>query len=193
MWRCFNLGEANEDPGGSWLYAMRYSADDLKQHQEAVIAKMQRMGVLILELADGTLGMGTNHELSDDDMNRFMILIEELTVTNEALEHACIDLHGKTTVNLADIYKTSFAGALAVGNKTSAAGMLRIEIPQLVSDLTRAQFDNEPLVDRDYQAIVDLGNFAAQRIGMLMNGDAIITVSNFAPPQTLTGNDLPQF
>jgi hypothetical protein len=154
---------------------------------------MQRMGVSVFQLPDGTLGMGADHEFSEDDMHTFMILTEELTITNEALEHARLELYGKSTVDLMNMYKSSFMLAVSTGDKRRAAGMLRLEMPQVVSDLTRAQFDNEPLSETDYQAVTKLGNFAAGKIDLLLNGGATVVISNNAPPQTLTGNDLPQF
>ena len=93
---------------------------------------------------------------------------------------------------IANTYKTAFATSLSMGDKSNAAAMLKIEIPQIVSDLSRAQEDSQPMSDIDYKAVLNLGDFAARKIAILMSGDGIMTISNFAPTQTLRLGDLPQ-
>lgn len=191
MWHSFNLGQANQDPGGSWLYAMRYSPDNLADHQETVIKTMQDMGVFVVKTETG-LGMGSDHPFDETETAKFMALVEELTVTNEALEPVRLNFFGMTISELAELYKDSFSLAVATGNTRIAAGILKIEIPQLVSDLTRAQFDNSPLSDEDFEIVNKLGDFAASKIAYLMNGGAYISLSNYAPPQRFSASDLPE-
>lgn len=190
-WRSFNTADANEDPGGSWLYAMRYSEDDLRGHQSAVINVLQNMSVGIHQLPEGELYLGAEKDLSEEEIQKVILMAEELTVTNEALEHAYIKLHGSNVANLADTYIVAFLSSISIGDVGSAGGMLRVEMPQLVSDLSRAQIDNEPLSKKDYQAVVDLGDFVASKTAILMGGEGIVAISNFGPMQKLTLEDLP--
>lgn len=191
MWQSFNLYDNNPDPGGSWLYAIRYEEEDLVAHQSNVIEVMQGLGFTMFQLENGTLGISADHDLTQDEFERFMILTEELTVTNEAIESSHIRLYGKGIVGLVNTYKTGFTMALVNGDKKAAATMLRNEMPQLVSDLSRAQLDNSPLTETDYQEVLSLADFTAKKMDAVMNGDGIMVVSNFTDPQLLTVEDLP--
>lgn len=189
-WRCFNTGENNQDPGGSWLYALRYSEADLLNHQQTLIDCMQVMGIEIFEHPEGGLVLALNREISEDERDKFDLLAEELTVTNEALESSHLRLHSPTIMELTKFYKIAFLQSLASGDKQMAVGLLRMEMPVLVSDLSRAQNDNQPLSAEEYAAVVDLGEFIARKNAILMEGDAIVTYSNFSQPQNLTIDDL---
>ena len=40
LWEEFNLAENNPDQGGGILYALRYNADRIKAHREAVVGAL---------------------------------------------------------------------------------------------------------------------------------------------------------
>ncbi len=111
-WARFNLGDNSLDPGGSWLYALRYEEDDLRFHQNSVINAIMGMGIDIFQFPDGKLGLTADVEFQEEQMQKLLDLSEELSVTNEALGHAGLRLYGQGLEGLIDIYQLAFAGSL---------------------------------------------------------------------------------
>lgn len=189
-WSSFSTGDNNQDPGGSWLYSFRYSEADLRNHQQTIIDYLQEMGMVMFEHPEGGLALASSREITDEERVKVNFLAEELTVTNEALENSHLELHNSSIIDLTKFYKIAFLQSLASGNKDLAVGLLRIEMPQLVSDMSRAQNDNQPLSPEEYAAVTDLGDYIARKNAILMDGDAIVTQTNFGPTQYLTFDDL---
>jgi hypothetical protein len=190
-WTRFNLGDDSLDPGGSWLYAIRYEEDDLRFHQNSVINAIIDIGIDIFEFPDGKLALTTEKELQEEEMQKLLDLSEELSVTNEALGFAGLRLYGRGIEGLIDTYTFAFASLLSSGDKGKATGILMTEMPQLVSDLNRAQDDNAPLTNEEFAKVLAFGNFVSSRIGALRNGGNIVVISNTAPTQMLTADDVP--
>lgn len=191
-WREFNSGDANEDPAGGLLYALRYDQSDLSSHQSEVIEQIKAEGMRMMELPDGSLVIcGDMDEIADDARERLMLLTEELTVTNEALEHNSSGINNSETLeSLAQKYKVAFLMAVGSGQQNIAGALIQQEMPRLISELERAQFENQPLSEEEYSTLQEWREFVASKIGHVRDGDPLVLISSDGPPQFFSEHDL---
>lgn len=84
LWKEFNLAENNQDQSWWILYAMKYSREVLEVKREYVTKAIELLEVKPIDKWD--LIEVRISGLSKDDIQRLYLLLEELSVINEALE-----------------------------------------------------------------------------------------------------------
>jgi len=163
MWSEFNLAENNPDPGGGILYAIRYDTDDLAEHRATVVDAMRVAGTSIADV-DGMLAVDLSG-VNEDDRQRVRVLVEELSVTNEAIEYHEAGINPNSIDGLANSLKSSFGDGILsddTDKKIAAFNLLDLGIPLIVGDLKTAQEQNRPLTQEEYRTVKGLGDFAAR-------------------------------
>lgn len=171
LWSQFNLAEHNPDQSGI-LYAIRYDTEGLLAHRKVVTETLVGTGAQVVELAPGAIGVdGT--DIDREDKPRAKILLEELSVTSEALEYHEVGLNPGSIDELAEHLKGKLIHGIAVGANDIAFDFANIQIPQIVRDIETAQRQNDVLPAGEYKMVKDLGEFAATKAQQIANGSII--------------------
>lgn len=169
MWADFNLRDRNPDPGGGILYALRFEGQDLEAHRQKVIDNMLGSNAEIAESKSGAMMVNLS-AVDPADRLRYSLLLEELSVTNDAIFYAGNGVEPDTVESFSESLKDNFFRALfengpeqlpALYNQVSNA------IPEIVGDIIKAHEDNDVLSSDQYKAIRDLGNFAATQSAII--------------------------
>jgi hypothetical protein len=170
LWNQFNLVENNPDPGGGILYAIRYDSDTLLTRRDAIRTAIIGSGATIFEL---DYGLGIDGSVIEvEGRSRFAVLIEELSVLNEAIEYHEADLNVESIAELSQHLRNVFMAGLLTDHLT-AFDLVNINIPQIIKDIEIAHNQND-VISREEQTILkDLGKFAATRAEQVA-GDTII-------------------
>jgi hypothetical protein len=175
LWNKFNLAENNPDPGGGMLYALRYDTDSLTSHRDAVVESIRARGASIVVLGD-MLGIDL-YELEAEDEGTAMLLVEELSVVNEALEYHKDGIVYDSIDALAANIKGSFIDGIIsndAGKKADAYNLVGLGIPMLVKDLKTAHAQNEVFSPDELRTVRELGNFAATQVELFGNHRVVI-------------------
>jgi hypothetical protein len=167
LWDQFNLAENNPDPGGGILYAIRYDTEELLAHRDAVISACDEAGASIREINDTLVGV-TLFDVAEEDQDRVVILLEELSVVSEAIEYH------EAGINPADL------SDLADESKIYALNLVDLGIPTLVDDLEVAQSQNDVLTLEDQRIIRGLGSFASMNAELFGSHRVVILGSSFS-------------
>lgn len=161
-WTQFNLGNNNLDPGGGILYAIRYDTPDLQAQQVRVAEALDSSGAAI-QLEAGIPGVDIVGLDAAARQKAFMLL-EELSVVNEALEYHAAGYNQNSVSELADTLKSAVSiKELTNENKGEVLDMLEIGIPQIVHDLRFAHLQNGVLSEHEVATVDNLSTFAAHR------------------------------
>jgi hypothetical protein len=171
LWSQFNLREQNPDQSGI-LYAIRYDTEDLLAHRNVVVETLAGTGAQIVELAPGVIGVDGSG-IDRADKPRAKILLEELSVTSEAIEYHEAGLNPGSIDELAEHLKSRLIQGIAIGADAVAFDFANIQISQIVRDIVGAQEQNGVLSAADYKIVKDLGEFAATKAQQIASGSII--------------------
>jgi len=165
LWHQFDLAERNQDPGGGILYAIRYDSAALYSHRDNVVNILTEHGVSIYVNQDGVLTIDLTKSAEDAE-ERLEVLIEELTVVNDAIELHEMGLNPGSIMGMSNSLKNSFYQAIDSTNpddRIDALNLVDLGIPQIVHDLEVAHVQNQVLSDSDEQTVKALGEFASYK------------------------------
>jgi hypothetical protein len=182
LWDQFNLAENNPDPGGGILYAIRYDTEELLAHRDAVISACDEAGASIREINDTLVGV-TLFDVAEEDQDRVVILLEELSVVSEAIEYHEAGINPADLSDLADELKASFRCEITssrIESKIYALNLVDLGIPTLVDDLEVAQSQNDVLTLEDQRIIRGLGSFASMNAELFGSHRVVILGSSFS-------------
>ncbi len=171
LWNIFNFGEDSPDPGGGILYAIRYDTDSLCTHRDAVIARLTASGATIFLTEEGLLAIDIS-DLDDESEDTALLLIEELSVVNGALEYHENGINPDSIEGLANYLKSTFYWQIAseyTDIKISALNLVDLIIPQVVEDLQTAHAQSGVLSLNEQQTVKELGQFASSNSDLFGN------------------------
>ncbi len=163
LWKQFNLGERNPAKGGGILYCMRYSKDRLEAHQEQVIGALKEMGATIADVGNGGIGLSLGH-VADGINENAVLLLEELSVLNEALEYhqagfgAC-----KSFGSLKNRFISGYFELLD-RDKVSAYDFVDLGIPLIMRDIAVSANQGKKLKAHERKTLQELGSFASRQV-----------------------------
>ncbi len=160
LWQVFNLASYNPDPGGGILYAINYDTENLLAHRAGVSATLVNAGAIIFEM-DESLAVDLA-EVQEPDRERAKILLEELSVVNEAVEYHESGFNPSSIEDLADKLRKVFLTSLFM-DKSAAFDIANISIPQIVRDIRTAQSQNDVLSESETETIENLSEYAEKR------------------------------
>ena len=172
LWEAFNLAEKNPDRGGGILYCIRYGSDRLKAQQDIVISKLQAMSVEIIEV-ENQLGIKIKPGMTKSERETMLIMLEELSVVNEALEYGGVGLGNMGSL---DMLKNALVGSyfnLLGRDKVAAYDIVDMVIPEIVSDIRHAEKQGKVLSSAERKILDDLAGFAARQVEN-MNGTQVL-------------------
>jgi hypothetical protein len=162
LWKQFNLGKNNPSPGGGILYCLRYSPERIEAHQESVISALENIGAEIIDLGQG-LGISLKG-LGESEQRRAVILLEELSVLNEAQEyHEAGFGRYRSISELKDGLICSYLRALE-RDQVAAYDLVDVNIPQIVRDISIADKQNKILNSLEREEIKELSDFARRQV-----------------------------
>lgn len=173
LWKEFNLGGANPDPGGGILYAVRYEAEVLERAQERLATTLGELGVTI---AEHDQGLGVSFDgIPDDSVEHAALLVEEISVVNEALEYHDAGL-GKcnSIAELCDALRGAFFSLETPETKDGALDLVDLFIPQVTGDILNAHKKSNVLKRDELEEIHDLIEFAETQSAFLGGHNLVI-------------------
>jgi len=174
LWQQFNLAENNPDPGGGILYAIRYAAEDLKAHQAKVIESLMVDGASIQEAG---IGLGVHlGGLSHEQRERALLILEELSVVNDALEYYDAGVNADSIEALAGQLISAYYAGLTPAKKVDAFDLVSDGIPQITREIQHAHAQNGVLSAEDLSKVMELQEFASRQANIL-GGHNIVIIS----------------
>jgi len=163
LWKQFNLGKNNPSPGGGILYCLRYSPERIEAHQESVISALENIGATIQDYADQQVAVSFKN-LDESQKRRAVILLEELSVLNEAQEyHEAGFGRYRSISELKDGLMCSYVNILE-RDQVAAYDLVDVNIPQIVRDIRIADKQNKILSAFEREQIKELSDFAKRQV-----------------------------
>lgn len=174
LWEEFNLAERNPDQGGGILYAMRYDADRIKSHREAIVSALQDMGMEIKE-TEGMIGVIPKAPLDESGQRRAFALLEELSVLNETTEYQENGMgRYKNLGELSNGLKAAYFQLLDKHDLPNAYNLATMVIPQIVRDISISHAQGKSFSRKDIATIDDLMDFAVSRDRQLNSSRVVV-------------------
>ncbi|MHB1865174.1 MAG: hypothetical protein ACYCPS_03365 [Candidatus Saccharimonadales bacterium] len=177
LWNQFSLAENCLDPAGGILYAIRYDTDSLEAQQKRVVEFLIRSSAQILPIDEGTTAVDISYvELGKRE--RVQIMLEELSVVNEAIEHHNQGLNIHFIEDLAAYLKNLFIGVISSSDprdKLIALNLVDLGIPGLADDLLLANLQNQVLTDTELATVLDLRKFASTNSDLFNTRPVVIS------------------
>jgi hypothetical protein len=176
LWQEFNLAENNPDPGGGILYAIRYETDALREQQSRVIGGLVTMGVGI------SVGEFDNQlrvvipETAPEQRQKAAIMLEELSVVNEALEYHVAGFDCESISELSERLKATFRSQFNNTDKVDAYDLATIAIPQIVGNILAAHEQNGVLSKEEVVTVLGLRDFAGEKEALLDGSHGIVVL-----------------
>lgn len=160
LWEAFNLAEKNPDPGGGIMYCLMYDLDRIIAHREPVVSAIQAMGVK-LEEADDVIAVVLQNELSEFKKKKLLILLEELSVLNEAQEYHEVGFGKYNTIEeLKSGLIIAYFSFLGEKKQTDAYNLVSKVIPQIVQDIQTSDSQSRFLYAHERRTLDELLSFA---------------------------------
>jgi hypothetical protein len=177
LWEQFNLRDYSLDQGGGILYCIRYSPERISAHRNAIIKNLESRGVYIEEVED-RLGVGFRRTQNHEERNSAIIMLEELSVLNEATEYQEAGLEQYRSIReLVDGIKTSVLEGVSQKNLVDIYNFLEMSIPQIVRDIRIADRQNKVLSNKERQALDNLMEFASRQVRQLNSPHGLVLLS----------------
>ncbi|MBI2129554.1 hypothetical protein HYU07_04910 [Candidatus Woesearchaeota archaeon] len=168
LWERFNLAEKNPDRGGGILYCLRYDYDRINAHRECIVAALKSMKFQ-LEEVDGGIAAVPEKPLTDHEGNKAYILLEELSVLNEAQEY--IEAGYGYIKNIEALKDRLVSHYLSVFSKSKnlidAYNFVDMVIPEIVHDIRVADAQNGILSNKEKKTLDDLLEFSKRQTNLL--------------------------
>ncbi len=174
LWELFNLAEKNPDQGGGILYCLRYNADQLKEHHKAVVSALEA-NIKMEDYGDNGIGVVLKKQLTESETDNVMVLLEELSVLNEAQEY--IDVGFGKYKNLQDLKYGLMSNYLSLLNNRELAdayNLVQSAIPQLVRDIFVAHRQNNVLSGKDKRTMGELASFSKNHTRILNKPEGFV-------------------
>ena len=161
LWNTFNLAKANEDPGGGILYCLRYSSEKINAMQENIVSFLKKSGV---EMIDQGEGIGAKIDKNLLNPQKAYLLLEELSVLNEAKEWIGAGMGDLQTISkLKSHFITTYFYTLN-RNKVDAYNLVDVIIPNICRDIACAHQQNRVLSSRSKKDLGELFYFSKKQI-----------------------------
>ena len=166
LWEEFNLGEANLDVGGGIAYCLRYNSDSLSTKRNQVVSFLRNQE-LELQENNGGLEVIFSREFSDEEFEKVAIMVEELSVLNDALDYASVGLDKyRNILELSNGIKSTYFSLLK-SDKVDAYNLVDMFVPQIVRELYAADRQNNILSREDKESLEGLISFAQSQTRLL--------------------------
>jgi len=163
LWEAFNLAKNNPDRGGGILYCIRYGSERLKAHQDTLISALQAMPLEIIEV-ENQLGIKIKPDMTESKRETLLIMLEELSVVNEALEYVQAGLGDLGSL---DKLKTALQGTYFnlydSRALTDAYNFVSMSIPEIVRDIRHSDTHNDVLSSAERKILDELMTFAIRQ------------------------------
>lgn len=178
IWEMFNLWDNNLDQWGSILYYLRYDKESLELSRNNLIKCLQSQWVVLEDLWHNWIWVKVNW--SYFDKNKILVLLEELSVKNWALEY--FDSFWRTDISsikdLCDYLKTLVFNMMATRNinLVSLYNFLDYDVSIIIRDLELADKQNWVLTDSERLEISEMKKFVKSKLEQLNNPNWIVII-----------------
>ena len=174
LWELFNLAEKNPDQGGGILYCLRYNADRLKEHHKAVVSALEA-NVEMEDYGDNGIGVVLKRQLTESETDNVMVLLEELSVLNEAQEYAEVGFGAyKNLQDLKNGLMGRYLSLLENREMADAYKLIQAAIPQIVRDISTAHRQNNVLSGKDKRTMGKLDSFSKNHTRILNSPEGFV-------------------
>ena len=168
LWVEFNLGENNQDVGGGILYCLRYDSKILDHKRDYIISNLNSQHLNIKEHGKD-LAVIAPIDMSPSDLQRTFLLLEELSVLNDALDYASIGLDQYNSLfELRNGLITNYFDMLKP-DQVGAYNLVDMFIPQVAKELYIADKQNKILSSSERNELEQLVSFAEGQVKVLEN------------------------
>ena len=174
LWMEFNLRENNPDVGGGILYCLRYDSKILAHKRDYIISNLNSQGLKIKEHGED-LAVIPPKDMRESGFQKTVLLLEELSVLNDALDYASIGLDQYNSLfELKNGLITNYFNMLKP-DQVGAYNFVDLFIPQVAKELYIADKQNKILSSSEKDELEQLVSFAEDQVKSLNNsGDSII-------------------
>lgn len=168
LWMEFNLGENNPDVGGGILYCLRYDSKILDHKRDYIISNLNSQHLKIKEHGE-CLEVIPPKDMRKSDIPRTVLLLEELSVLNDALDYASIGLDQYNSLfELKNGLITNYFDMLKP-DQVGAYNLVDMFIPQVARELYIADKQNKILSSSERDELEQLVSFAENQVKHLNN------------------------
>ena len=175
LWSEFNLGEHNPDIGGGILYCLRYDSKTLNYKRDSIISALNSQGLKIKE-QDENLAVILPKEISKSKYQRIVLLLEELSVLNDALEYAGVGLDQYNNLSeLRNGFISNYFDMLK-SNQVGAYDLVDLFIPQVAKELYIADKQNNILSSSKRKELEQLVSFAEKQVKLSNNSGGFVII-----------------
>ena len=168
LWNKFNLWEQNPDQGGGIIYCMRYSREVIEQKRKRVISVLDSLDIYPKEVDWNDIAIIPDKNYSQDNTQRILHLLEELSVLNGALEYKASLLDTiKNIEELSNLLISIYLSLLQDKKIADAYNLIDITIWEIIADILLADKQNWVLSKKDKKIIENLAGFRDRQISLL--------------------------
>lgn len=176
IWEMFNLWDNNLDQWGSILYYLRYDKESLELSRNNLIKCLQLQWVVLEDLWHNWIWVKINRPYFDE--NKILILLEELSVRNWALEY--FESFWKNDISsIKDLF--SYIKSLVIKmmstrniDLVNLYNFLDHDVSIIIRDLELAEKQNWVLSESDKFEISEMKKFLESKLKQLNNPNWII-------------------
>ena len=163
LWTQYNLAERNPDVGGGIAYCLRYNSESLSIKRDYVIDALKSLTLDIEEHGEG-LAVSFPKDASCSETQRVVLLLEELSVLNDALDYARVGLDQYSSVSeLCNGIKINYFDSLS-SDIVQAYNLVDMFVPAIVRELRIADMQNGILSSKDKESLDGLVAFAQNHV-----------------------------
>jgi len=147
---------------------LRYGQEHIEAHRANVIRAIQNMQVELREDGPDGIAVFPQQSLPPEDGERLVILLEELSVQNEALEYQAAGFGECNTIgDLRNSIISHVESLLPNIDLVEAYNIVTISIPQIVRDIRIAHLQNKVLSPQEVEELDGLASYAQRTARIL--------------------------
>lgn len=173
LWRQFYF-DLNISPRGGILTCLRCTLQEIETFHASVVSDIQNLGVTFEEV-DGGIAAVPESPLSPDDKEKLLVLLQQLTMQNEALDYTAVGYGAFRTISeLRNGLMIEVSNLMSQVQLAEAYDLADRVIPQIVRD-TRITDSREHLLSPQEQLDLDsLSKFAGIKVRQLNRRSVMI-------------------